>query len=370
MSHFLESKRLQELIDALLGQGYDVIGPTIQQNAVVLRSMTDASELPRGWTDNQQPAVYRIEETGSNRVFDFTIGPDSWKRFLFPPRATLANARLDDEGWHFDVPETPAPKYAFLGARACDIAAISVQDRVFISDEFVDPIYQRIRENCLIIAVQCAKTAATCFCSSMDSGPKCDHGFDLRLIELDSGFLVDEGSLKGEEIRDQLKMREANERELSESDEQLSSVNASLDKSFDADGVPELLKANFEHRHWDDVAQRCLSCTNCTMVCPTCFCSDVEEVSDLSQTQVERVRSWDSCFNPQMTYSGGGTARPTIRSRYRQWLTHKFATWHDQFETSGCIGCGRCITWCPVGIDLTAEVAAIREDAEKERNDE
>jgi sulfhydrogenase subunit beta (sulfur reductase) len=116
---------------------------------------------------------------------------------------------------------------------------------------------------------------------------------------------------------------------------------------------------NLTHPRWDDVAKRCLSCTNCTMVCPTCFCSTVNEVNDLAGEKTTRERVWESCFNEEHSHTAGGAVHPTTKSRYRQWLTHKLATWIDQFGTSGCVGCGRCITWCPVGIDITEEVAAM-----------
>ncbi|MCB0197785.1 MAG: 4Fe-4S dicluster domain-containing protein, partial [Anaerolineae bacterium] len=124
---------------------------------------------------------------------------------------------------------------------------------------------------------------------------------------------------------------------------------------------PNLLYQNLEHPRWDHIANRCLSCANCTQVCPTCFCSDVVEVSDLENHKDERLRVWDSCFSLDFSHVHGGNIRPTTRARYRQWLTHKLASWIDQFGTLGCVGCGRCITWCPVGIDLTEEVRAIRE---------
>ena len=112
------------------------------------------------------------------------------------------------------------------------------------------------------------------------------------------------------------------------------------------------------------MAERCLTCGNCTLVCPTCFCTNVEDVGDLTGDHAERWRVWDTCFSVDYSYIHGGSVRPSGRARYRQWLTHKLATWHDQFDSSGCVGCGRCITWCPVGIDITQEVAAIRETEE------
>jgi ferredoxin len=124
----------------------------------------------------------------------------------------------------------------------------------------------------------------------------------------------------------------------------------------------DLLKENYAHPRWDDVAERCVTCGNCTMVCPTCFCFSVTDTSSLTGEDPERHRSWDSCFTMDHSYLHGGSVRVSGRSRYRQWMTHKLATWHDQFGTSGCVGCGRCITWCPAGIDITEEVAAIAAD--------
>lgn len=361
-SVFLPRRCLQTLIDLLRVMGYDVIGPMIRQGAIVLDSLRDVGQLPTGWSDHQEPAVYRLESTGTSRAFDFNAGPDSWKKFLFPPQASIAGAWLDDEGWHFQEASTEGlPSYAFFGVRACDLAAIKIQDRVFTGGEYVDPLYKRIREQSMIIVVECATTAKTCFCDAMGSGPRCQDGFDLAMTELDDGFLIQSGSECGQHIMAGLDCKPSTAAQCERAESQITATEKSLSKDFQSDGVAELLLRNLDHPAWDQVAQKCLSCTNCTMVCPTCFCSSVEEVADLDQTHVDRVRRWDSCFNPEFSYTCGGTARPDIRSRYRQWLTHKLATWQDQFDTSGCVGCGRCITWCPVGIDLTEEVDRIRE---------
>lgn len=357
---FLPRRELQSLIDRLHQLGYTVVGPTIRQHAVTLGEITSVEQLPQGWTDQQEPAVYRLESTGSDRQFAFNVGPESWKKFLFPPQASIANARLDDEGWHFEAAEIDSPAYAFLGVRACDLKAIEIQDRVFLSDDYSDPLYRDTREKVLIIVVECEVTASTCFCQSMGSGPQCESGFDLAITELDDGYLIAVGSDRGTEVTEGLALQSATNQQRQNAEAQMESTISSLSKSFEADGVAELLIQNLEHPAWDAVAQRCLSCTNCTLVCPTCFCSTVDEVADLDVTRVQRIRRWDSCFNPEMSYTCGGTMRPDTRSRYRQWLTHKLSTWHDQFDTSGCVGCGRCITWCPVGIDLTEEVEKIR----------
>jgi ferredoxin len=189
-------------------------------------------------------------------------------------------------------------------------------------------------------------------------------------------FVVEIGSEKGAELMSKVEWAPAVLQEVEESrvvSKQLEErMNARAKEASPAPDVPRerfldttdihnLLLNNLEHPRWAEVAERCLACANCTLVCPTCFCASVEEVSDLSGDNVRRERAWDSCFTMEHSYTNTGTVRKTTASRYRQWLTHKLATWIDQFGTSGCVGCGRCITWCPVAIDLTEEVAAIRD---------
>lgn len=360
---FLALKQLQELIDALLELGYDVVGPKIEQQAIVYRSVRNASELPRGWSDDQQPAVYQITKRSHDRYFFFNSSPDSWKRFLFPSTMELGTAVLDDGGWHFDTNRAEVPRFAFLGVRACDLAAIAVQDRVFRDNSYVDHAYANRRQAAFIIAVQCSTAASTCFCTSMGTGPECHSGFDLVMTETLGGFVIAAGSASGERVLQRLQLGDASELQISVAADEVANARGTISKHLDRDGLHDLMLENLEHPHWKEVSGRCLSCANCTMVCPTCFCSTVDDVSNLSQTNVTRVRTWDSCFNLEFSYTAGGTVRNDVRSRYRQWLTHKFATWEDQFDTSGCVGCGRCITWCPVGIDVTQELTALRSPA-------
>ncbi|RPI80154.1 MAG: sulfite reductase subunit A [Planctomycetaceae bacterium] len=357
---FLELSGLQSLIELLRSQGYQVIGPTLDQGAIVYAEIRSAEDLPRGWTDQQQPGVYRLERRDDEAYFGYVVGPHSWKRFLFPPVSTLAVADQTAEGWQMGGSPEPTPKYAFLGVRACELAAMRVQDRVFIHGAYVDPIYQARREQALIVAVNCTQAAPTCFCTSMQTGPECQSGFDLALTETSTGFTVAIGSPRGQALAEQLALRVAADEERATARKARARAVEQITRRLDTTGIRDLLLNNLNHPQWADVANRCLSCTNCTMVCPTCFCSSVSEVADLQGTHVERERRWDSCFNLDFSYMNGGVVRNDVRSRYRQWLTHKLASWVDQFGTSGCVGCGRCITWCPVGIDLTAEVAELR----------
>ena len=368
---FLPQDELESLIQALRGDGYRVIGPRIDQQAIIYDEIESAADLPRGWTDRQEPAHYRLEQRADDKYFGYVIGPHSWKQFLFPPRAVVATADRTEDGWALSTPPPDGLRFAFLGVRACEIAAIEVQDRTFLHGPYVDTLYKDRRENALIIAVNCTQAASTCFCTSMNTGPRCRSGFDLALTEIEGGFTVEVGSDRGQAVLDRLDVVPATQthEDSAEASRQQAVDDVARNKGLNTGDIRNLLLGNLEHPRWDDVAGRCLSCTNCTMVCPTCFCSSVSEVTDLTETHVERQRQWDSCFNVDFSYMNGGVIRNGIRSRYRQWLTHKVASWHDQFDVSGCVGCGRCITWCPVGIDLRDEVAAIRESDQREPAD-
>jgi ferredoxin len=273
-------------------------------------------------------------------------------------------AHRTDDGFDIEPNEETPPTFAFLGVRGCDLAAIHVQDRVFMGPH-ADPTYSVRRSSAFIVALNCSTPSGTCFCVSMGTGPKAGPGYDLGLTELidDEGhrFLVEIGTERGAEVMDALVHRPAREADEDAATVVVERAAASMGREMRTDDIKELLYANYEHPRWDDVASRCLTCTNCTLVCPTCFCSSVEDTSDLTGDTTERWRSWDSCFTLDFSELGGSSVRATNRGRYRQWMTHKLATWIDQFGTSGCVGCGRCITWCPVGIDITEEVRAIRE---------
>jgi len=353
--------QLQTLLNELWRRDFTVLGPQIDQQAIVYGELRETTQLPEGWSDEQSAGQYRLVPRGDQAWFGYAVGPHSWKRALFPPLVTLLRVQALTEGWNFeDLPE-PVPQYALIGVRACELAAIRVQDQVFLNGPHQDPVYRARRERLFIVAVNCSHAASTCFCSSMNTGPECTSGFDLALTELPDGFVCTIGSERGREVLSACDTEPATEAQLAACHQQVRDTEAQITRRFDTDNIHDLLLGNLDHPRWKDVAERCLSCTNCTMVCPTCFCSSVDEVTDLQTDVTERQRKWDSCFNPDFSYMNSGLVRNDVRSRYRQWLTHKLASWHDQFGTSGCVGCGRCITWCPVGIDLTEEVAAIRE---------
>jgi len=353
---YLDRSGFASLLRSMSDAGYEVIGPTVRDGAIVLEPIEGAQDLPVGVSEEQAPGRYRLGSRDDERVFAWAHGPESGKRFLFPPRELLTTIRRNGGVHSEPPPEEPRP-FAFVGLRSCDLHAIAVQDRVFMD---LDHAYRRRRERSVFIGVNCEVPGGTCFCVSMDTGPRCTVGFDLALTELDDGFLVEEGTPRGAELLVAVETREATAPEVDEVERIADRARAAMGRVLDTSDLPNLLYRNRSHPRWKDVAQRCLACGNCTNACPTCFCHDVVDGVSLSGDEATRTREWATCFSAEYSWAAGEVVRPTHAGRYRQWLTHKFASWIDQFGTSGCVGCGRCITWCPVGIDVTEEIAAIR----------
>lgn len=361
---------LQAVIDLVLERGYTVLGPTVADGAIDFRAIARVDELPRGWGDEQDNATYRLRRRADDAVFAFASGAQSAKPVFFPADELMWRSRLRDP-----VPElhraeetAPAPPYAFVGLRSCDLAAIEIHDQVLASRAAADAHYVRRREDSLVIAVTCTDPAGTCFCVSMGTGPVPSHGYDLALTELYADgphrFVAQAGTARGEELLAGVDAREAAAGDLASARRVGEEAAGRMGRHLDTVGLKDLLYASVDSPVWDEIATRCLSCTNCTLVCPTCFCTSVDDVGDLTGTSGERHRVWDSCFSEDYSYIHGGAVRKSTASRYRQWMTHKLASWEDQFGMSGCVGCGRCVTWCPAGIDITAEAAALRRDAD------
>jgi ferredoxin len=362
----LTAAGLQALFDSLRRRGYRIVGPKVRDGAIVYDDIEGVPDLPQGWTDEQAPGRYRLARRDDEALFGYAIGPHSWKAFLHPSVQRLWKSRREGEEVAITTEPPSAERFAFIGVRACELKAIAVQDQVFLGGAHVDAHYRARREGAFVVAVNCAEAGGTCFCVSMKSGPRVDAGYDLALTEIMDGgehrFVVEAGSAGGGEVLAELPGRAATEGDLAAAEAVVERTAASMGRQMRSDDLHELLLANLEHPRWDEVADRCLTCGNCTMVCPTCFCTSVEDSSDLAGVESSRSRRWDSCFTMDFTHVPSGSVRASARSRYRQWMTHKLATWIDQFGTSGCVGCGRCLTWCPVGIDITEEVRAIRDN--------
>lgn len=357
--HFLPHDHLPALLDSLRAAGYAVVGPQRRDGAIVYARLDAAADLPYGVSDRQQPGRYRLVSGYGARAFAWANGPQALKPMLFAARETLWRAQRDANGqMHFDA-TLPAPEpTAVIGVRACDLAALALQDQHFLHCSYPDPYYRQRRESLFIVAVHCGHPADSCFCASTGDGPRAEHGFDLAMGELDDGFVLQVGSERGQQIVDTLDLLLASPEQCRALDDELAQA-ARQQRALPGRDLQQSLFANLQHPRWDEVGARCLSCGNCTSVCPTCFCHSEQDLATLDGASSEHIRQWDSCFTQGHSYIHGITIRAETKFRYRQWLTHKLGSWHEQYGRSGCVGCGRCISWCPVGIDLTEEASVI-----------
>ncbi len=362
---FLSTADLERLISQLRADGYVVIGPVHRDGAIIYDEISSAADLPVGLRDLQAPGSYRVERRGDDAFFGYVVGPHSWKRFLYPPRVRLLSIGKDGR---VTPSQDSHEKMAFIGVRSCDLSAIGVLDRVLLQGPYVDRVYLSRRGSVFIVAVDCYEPGANCFCASVGTGPAAKSGFDIGLTEvlLDGQhyFVARVGSEAGLRLLERIGARDATAEEVEGAERLLERGLGRFVKRLEVSGLKEALYRGLESEAWKDVAERCLACSNCTLVCPTCFCTNVEEVTRLTEEGAERWRRWDSCFTQEFSYIHGGSIRASVLSRYRQWLTHKLATWIDQFGVLGCVGCGRCITWCPVGIDITVEAERVRASVE------
>jgi ferredoxin len=360
-SLFLPRHSLQVLFDVLDGQGFRTLGPVVRDGAIQYVDLVDAKQLPVGWRDRQAPGGYRLEQTGSERCFAWANGPQALKPWLFSARELLwESQRRNDTGLRFTSHREQRRPLALIGARACDLAALALQDQHFLAD-IEDPYYAARRRGLFIVAVHCTQAADTCFCASTGDGPRAETGFDLALSESDAGFLIEIGSEPGSAVAAQLPLEAAADGLAHAAKEEITAAAKAQQRRLPSRNLRDTLFARLHAPHWDQVAERCLSCGNCTSVCPTCFCHAELDQPELDGAGSHHLREWDSCFSEGHSYLHGFVVRPDTMHRYRQWLTHKLGSWHEQYGRSGCVGCGRCITWCPVGIDITQEAAAICE---------
>lgn len=357
----LNTTALNGLCDVLRRRGYTVIGPRVVGTAIAYQPIESWADLPRGWTASQAPGRYRLERRADEQVFAYGPAFESLKRYLHPPADLLWQAKRGPGTLEF-VPAAPEiPALAFIGVRPCELEAIARLDKVFLHGPHVDPAYQARRAAMVFVAANCVEPGDTCFCASMKTGPRASAPFDLAITELPGDrFVTEVGSTLGADLLSETACDEAPHAVAAEAEEALREAAARMGRDVATDGLAADLVRAIEHPEWDDVARRCLACANCTMVCPTCFCHTIEDRTSLEGDLVERRRRWDTCFTSEFSYIHGGSIRPSVRARYRQWLMHKFSHWVEQFGSFGCVGCGRCITWCPAGIDITEELKRLR----------
>ncbi|MEL6890933.1 MAG: 4Fe-4S dicluster domain-containing protein [Actinomycetota bacterium] len=379
-STLLDLDGLQRVVDLL---DADVHAPVVRADDLVVAPIRSVGALPVAWGSTSVPGEVTPMRRSDRARFGWALTSSSWKSFVHPPRIrtmTIGRSAAPGEGPGDDdrdgrrggdavpvsVTTRTSRRQALIGVRPCELAALDRLDTVLSSE----PIHRSLRDDTFIAVVNCSTPASTCFCTSMDTGPHVEGrttSHDLEITELvgddDPVYVVHSVSRAGERLLAALAAEDVGEavedHHLTSVGEQRDRAEAAITRRLDPDDVRHTLADAHESPHWSDVGDRCLACANCTSVCPTCFCTNLQDIDRLGESDVERWRTWDSCFGLEFSRVGSSPIRSSIASRYRQWMTHKLDTWHDQFGESGCVGCGRCIAWCPVGIDIAAEADAL-----------
>jgi len=361
-TYFLNYMKLQELITLLRADHFQTIGPQVRDGVIVYDELDAIEQLPWGVRDHQNQGYYQLKQHDKTKAFSWANGPAAVKPELFKPKETLWQVSRNEQGQLTFVPVEAHSKLALLGIRPCDLHALKIQDLVFIESDFQDQRYQSRRQSLFLVVVNCSYSSNNCFCLTAGGHPQADSGYDIALTEIEAGFVATFASQSARSLLSQLDLSPTSLEQKEVANRNIQQAIQGQTKRLPEGDLPQLLANSLEHPRWHQVASRCLSCGNCTQVCPTCFCHREKDEPALDEQHSDHVREWDSCFTEDHSYIHGMVVRKTTLPRYRQWLTHKLGTWHQQFGTSGCVGCGRCISWCPVGIDLTEEIAALGEE--------
>jgi len=357
----LRKENLAPWVRSLI-QDYEVIGP-VQKGP--RPEPFDGSQ--DGLVEGEE-VVFRPVGSVKELALNYITTMLSPKGFLYPPREVLFTFHKG-EGFTEVEPKLSGStelaevrKRIIFGVHPCDLNAILILDRVFLGS-YEDAYYRARRENTLLVALTCNRVGENCFCASMGFGPSLEAGYDLLLTDLNDRYLVEIGSVSGQEMLKKAPLEEASPQDRETKERKLKALEEEMPKRVDTQGLPRILRRNLRHAVWARYKDICLACANCTMACPTCYCYDMIDRMELDLEKGVRERAWDSCFNPEFAQVHGGNFRAGRDSRLRQFVCHKMSYWMEQYGRFGCVGCGRCITWCPVGIDITEIVGEIRSDA-------
>jgi len=316
------------LLESLMGE-YEVFAPVKRDGLVLFDRIGSASEAFLDYQNSLMPA----------------------KQLTFPQAETLFSYSSAKGEVKIEVPQREEKPQLIFGIRPCDASSFVVLDRVFDGEQYKDPYYLQRREKTITVSMGCVKPRSTCFCTSVGGGPFSTEGSDLLLIDIGDRYVAQTVSDKGAQLLEKRGFRDATGDELALAAAVIEAAAASMGPGVETDGLKDKLDSRFDDSIWQRLSEKCLGCGICTFLCPTCHCFDI--VDEAVDSKGERIRIWDSCQFPLFTLQASGlNPRPTVKERFRQRMMHKFSYFVDNYSRVGCVGCGRCITECPVNLDL------------------
>jgi sulfhydrogenase subunit beta (sulfur reductase) len=336
LSRTLRKDRIEGFLERLLDER-EVIAPVRRGDSVIFGKIDSARHV----------------------VLEYGNTKESPKSALFPQRETLFGYRAERGKVELDVPRGKAGEQVLFGIRPCDARGLLLLDRVFGGD-CGDPYYAEKRAGTLVVTLGCVNPDPTCFCHSVGGGPCSREGSDLFFLDLGDRYLVEAGSDRGAALLEDHAFEDADEEALALSEKIRKQTEASMKPLALKENLEEHLKRLFDDPAWKELAETCLGCGICTYLCPTCHCFDLCE--EAAGRTGERIRVWDSCQFPLFTQQASGfNPRPTVKERFRQRIMHKFSYLPETLAMLGCVGCGRCITECPVNLDIREVMTSLSE---------
>jgi len=355
MTRLIFAEELTQIVAVLMAEGYTVIGPKDKKLALNLEKLSSPDELALGFVSEEKEGYYRLKPAKTLAI-DAAKPMNSPKYYTEKANQLLYTASQVNNQWEFKTAVVEPEPIAFFGLNACDVASLYILDLTF-KQEFKDPVYEKNRQAVqFVVGVNCTHPGNNCFCSTYNTGPRLTYPYDLGLTCLGETYLVEAGSQKGKEVLAKLKSEPASQAHLQQKETLLEKAKKQMSKAFNLKKACQVLADNYEHPYWDEPSERCLSCANCINVCPTCYCYQIYRRANLSADEVAVFRSLDACHHLEFAAVHGGNFRPRRVDRLRHWVNHKIFWTIEQYGVPGCVGCGRCITWCPTAIDITEPV--------------
>lgn len=333
--YVLEKDKMRELV-AMLSQN-NLYAPVEKDGITTFQKVQKAEEISFSYQNSDVPP----------------------KNILFPQSETMFSYTLGSRQ-KIEVPGGKG-KNIILGIRPCDGESFSILDKVFGRD-FPDTYYLRKREDTTLIGLSCNQPGANCFCTSLNGGPGNKESLDLLLTSLGDEYLVEVVTDKGRTIIEDYPhlFGQASEEQSHKKDEVKIRAESLVKRKISLEGIEEKLDQVFDHVFWNEISMKCLGCSICTFLCPTCHCFDIQDEPALRQGR--RIRVWDSCSNPEYTRQASGyNPRPARMNRVRNRVYHKYRYYPKNFAVLACVGCGRCIDKCPVNMDILDVLSDIGE---------